>query len=179
MDNEGKVTPGSGNGGNTPDGSTPTDSLRNNQKLKQLFLELLDEFEGDIKTWMLNNGKGPLDDQVLNRLLAFPDCLPQNGQSLEAALEIIEEYRSNPEALLDSVLQDAADEEFIESQLANLNGPEPYKQHFTEEAWQTFKEMICTYLRRLEEERITYEGFAATVQGDTIRTDEIYIVNAL
>ncbi|MCG8320015.1 MAG: hypothetical protein MI921_10970 [Cytophagales bacterium] len=127
---------------------------------------------------MINNGKGPLDDQVLNRLLEFPDCLPQNVESLEEVLEIIQEYKNNPEALLDSVLQEAANEEFIEGQLANMTGPEPYRQYFDAGAWQTFKEMICAYLRRLEEERITYEGFVATVQGDTVKTDEIYIVNA-
>ncbi|MCG8318167.1 MAG: hypothetical protein MI921_01580 [Cytophagales bacterium] len=176
VDNEGNVSKGGGNAGS---GTTPdTDILRNNEKLKKLFLEILDEFEEDIDTWMINNGKGPLDDQVLNRLLEFPDCLPQNVESLEKVLEIIKEYKNNPEALLDSVLQDAANEEFIEGQLANLVGPEPYRQHFTAEAWQAFKEMICAYLRRLEEERITYEGFVATVQGDTVRTDEIYVVNA-
>ncbi|MBL6445379.1 hypothetical protein JMN32_03615, partial [Fulvivirga sp. 29W222] len=173
VDSDGITKEGSGEGD-----FTNTDTPINNEQLKKLFIEVLNEFKNEIDIYLLNNGKGPLDELIIRSMMELPDCLPKHVDKLEEALAIIEEFKNNPYALLDSVLQDTSNIEFIESQMASLVGPEPYKQHFTSEEWKTFKQMVCAYLKRIEEERITYEGFVATVQGDTVNTDEIYIINA-
>jgi hypothetical protein len=150
VDNEGNVSQGGSEGGNTPDGTTETDSVLFVQK--ELIKEVLEHYKEEINLWMENNGKGPLDEALLRRLMAMPDCLPEDEGELESILAKIEEYLADPEALLNLVKENDAKRERIEELTTKLKGNQPpYAAGLSETEWDELLEMICPYLLPEEE----------------------------
>ena len=189
VDAEGNVTPGVGNGGgNMPNGSTENDSVLFVQK--ELIKEVLEYYREEINLWLENNGKGPLEDVLIRRLMAMPDCLPEDEEQMEAVLAKIEEYLEDPEALLELVKEDDANKARVEELTAKLSGTQPpYAAGLSETEWDQLLEMICPYLVEEEEEErpelvtiepITDNQFAAGIDDDkleikySIKTTEKY-----
>ncbi len=186
VDKEGNVTPGAGNGTNAPDGTTETDSVLFVQK--ELIKEVLQHYKEEINLWLENNGKGPLEEALIRRLMAMPDCLPEDEEGLEAVLAKIEEYLEDPEALLELVKEDDANKERIDQLVAQLNGKRPpYSSELSQDEWDELLEMLCPYLVEEEErpelvtiEPITDDQFAAGIDNDkleitySIKTTEKY-----
>lgn len=171
VDKDGNVSQGSGNSGNAPDGSTETDSVLFVQK--ELIKEVLEYYKEEINLWLENNGKGPLDEALIRRLMAMPDCLPKHEEELEAVLAKVEEYLEDPEALLELVKEDDANKARIEELTAKLTGNQPpYAAGLSETEWGELLEMLCPYLLPEEEEQVEYH-LPLTVYLD----DDYYLID--
>ncbi|UII27632.1 fibronectin type III domain-containing protein [Fulvivirga maritima] len=174
VDKDGNVSRGGSGEGNTPDTTTESDSVLFVQK--ELIKEVLKHYKEEINLWLENNGKGPLDEALMRRLIALPDCLPENEEGLEAVLAKIEGYQENPEALLELVKEDDANKARIEELTVKLTGKQPpYAAGLSETEWDELLEMLCPYLVG-EEERpelvtidpITDDQFAAGIDNDKL-----------
>jgi len=143
---------------------------------KELIIEVLQHFKKEIEFWLENNSKGPLDQAEVMRLMDLPDCLPQDINKMEDVLDSVRFYLNEPDKLLEKIQEDKKDQILMKDLIKKLIGQKPpYAPNLSEFEWNLLIDMVCAYFY---ERSINYEGFAATIQGDTVKTDEIYIVNA-
>ena len=154
VDGEGKVTSGIGNGGNTPDGTTKTDSVLFVQK--ELIKEVLEHYKEEINLWLENNSKGPLEEALIRRMMALPDCLPKDGERLLKVLERLEYFEENPEELIELIKSDTDNQDRFDFLVNKLNGEQPpYREGLTEAEWDELLTMVCPHLLPEEDEKET------------------------
>lgn len=155
VDSEGNVSQGGSGAGNTLDGTTETDSVLFVQK--ELIKEVLEHYKEEINLWLENYGKGPLEEALIRRLMAMPDCLPEDEKGLEGVLARIEEYLEDPEALLELVQEDEANTARLEELTTKLTGNQPpYAAGLSGAEWDELLEIVCPYLLPEEEEQVQY-----------------------
>ncbi|GAA5042294.1 hypothetical protein GCM10011506_44360 [Marivirga lumbricoides] len=162
-------------GGSMPNDTTQTDSVLLVQK--ELIIEVLQYYKGEVNFWLENNGKESLEEVVLSRLMEIPDCLPGDEGKMQAVLVNIDEYLEGPEVLLNMVKENDANKEVIEEIVVQLNGKSsPYRSEITQEEWNSLLEMLCPYLVDDEErpelvtiEPITDTQFAAGIDDDKLK----------
>ncbi|WMN10733.1 hypothetical protein QYS49_35790 [Marivirga salinae] len=170
---DGEVSGPHNSGGETGGEEYAQDSLIVQE---ELIKEVLVYYKEEINLWIDNYEKGPLDESTINRLSDFPDCLPEDIDRLDAILIKINEYIEDPDSLLELIQEDDLRRTKIENFVSKLSGTQPpYASGLSDEEWDELIEMMCVFL--IEEEEVNYEGFVATVDGDTLKTDEVYIVN--
>ena len=129
-----------------PTGETTTvDSLLSIKE--QLIQEVLTHFQQEINLWLDNQEKGPLDRQVINRLLTLPDCLPQEEEQLQQVWDRIEYFESHIEELITLIEQDELVKERFEFLIKKLNGKQPpYREELTEGEWDELLGIVCPYI---------------------------------
>ncbi len=168
VDKEGNVSKGGPGEGNTPDGTTEIDSVKFIQK--ELIREILQHYKEEINTHLENTEKGPLEEALLLRILALPDCLPEDEEGLEAVLERITYFEENPEELIAQIAANTEDQDRFEFLIDKLNGEQPpYQEGLTEAEWAELLTMACPHLLP-EEEPIVIEGLSRNADLVAINT---------
>ena len=162
--------------GGVSSSNAPEGAPANNRAVdveQELIKELLEYFKEEINTFLENKDKGPLEEALIRRLMAFPDCLPEEEAPLEAVLAKIEDYLEDTEVLLNLIKEDDANKARIEELTAKLVGQQPpYAAGLTETEWEELVEMICPYLLPEEEKQVQYT-LPLTVYLD----DDYYLSN--
>jgi len=160
-------TPEGDNGGSNANTVEPSINIQ-----QELIKEVLEHFKQEINIHLENKDKGPLDEALLRRLMAFPDCLPDDEGELEQVLERIETYLENPEALLYLIQENDVDKARIEELTAKLLGKQPpYAADLSEIEWNQLLAMVCAYLSK-EGEQVRY-ALPLTVYLD----DDYYLID--
>ena len=114
---------------------------------RELIRELLESIKREIILRLENNGKGPLDDEFLRKLLSIPDCLPKDEAQLESVLVNINYYLMNLDELLDLVKEDEVNKNRIEELVGDLNAENTsYREDLSDEEWDELVQIICPYL---------------------------------
>lgn len=158
VDGDMKVSQGSSNGGDTPDGTTQTDSVLFVQK--ELIKEVLLHYKEETNLWLENYGKGPLEEAVIRRLMDMPDCLPETEEQLRSFLERVEYFEDHVEELITSIEKNKEYKERFNFLVNKLNGKQPpYREGLTEAEWDELLTMVCPYLLP-EKEPIVIEGLS-------------------
>ncbi|HNP08519.1 MAG TPA: fibronectin type III domain-containing protein, partial [Cyclobacteriaceae bacterium] len=143
VDKEGKVSEGGFGIGKS--GSNGIDSRIIMQR--ELITELLESIKREIILWLENNGKGPLDEALIRRLMAMPDCLPEDEGQLESVLERIDYYENNREELIALIEENESIKDRFRFLINKLNGEQPpYIEGLSEDEWNELIRMICPYL---------------------------------
>ena len=157
--------------------NTTNPAMTNSYALEQrLLTELLQDFDQKIDWWLENNEKGPLDEKTLRLLQALPQCLPPDSEELIQIKVIIEDLQENIEDFWNSLTQES--QQWFTQVVQSLDAEaESLLSQMSEEDQQRGEDVVCEKLNQSKEENTDYEGFLATVQGDTVKTDQVYIIN--
>ena len=168
VDSSGAVSSGDASAGDSP--------INNDVDIEQeLIKELLDHFQEEINTFLENKDKGPLDQAVVKQMMNLPECLPQEESQLEAVLVKIDYFIEHRDELIALVAQNEADKARFDELVRKLNGKSPpYREGLDEIEWDELIAIVCPYL---VPDEIMTEGFTATLQGDTISNEAIYLVS--
>jgi len=107
----------------------------------------LEYFKKEIEFWLENNGKGPLEQAEIMRLMYLPDCLPEDEARLKAVVERIEYFEENRAELIALIESNEAIRDRFRFLVNKLNGEQPpYVEGLTEAEWHELIEMACPYL---------------------------------
>lgn len=165
VDTAGNVTKESG--GNSNNGNT-TDSLLFVKNT--LIEETLEYLKNESLLWIENNEKGPLEEGILKRLMALPDCFPEGIEGMQYVLAKLEYYDTHKEELIALIEQDSSRKERFEFLGRKLSGEQPpYLPELTDDEWEEWLLMICPFIVPEEEEEIIISGLT--------RNPDVLVIN--
>jgi hypothetical protein len=145
VDREGEVR--KVDGGNSPGagGIYPEENVLMVQK--ELIKEVLEYHKQEIKIWLDNHEKGPLEDGVIKRMMDLPGCFPKDEGKLLLVLEKVDYYLEHREELIELIEQDDEVKDRFRFLVNKLNGEQPpYMAGLTELEWDELITMACPYL---------------------------------
>lgn len=140
---------------------------------EELIKEVLEAFEEEINFWLENHEKGPLEKTLVERLLAMPDCLPDDMEQLGKVREKIGYYTDHREELIALIEAQEANRDRFRFLVDKLNGKQPpYRAGLTEDEWDELLTMVCPCLLPDEtEEPVAIEGLSSNT--DILAINEI------
>ena len=172
VDREGNVSSGSGNGGSDTGNQTP-DQIQLLQE--KLIVEVLEEFETEIKAWLDTYGKGPLSEEELRRALDLPNCLPEDEEALTwISEEKIPAYKENPTSLLEQMNANDGHKALLSGLIGGLDDSQSVKSQLESEQWKEVKEATCDYLQDGVEEALA--KLYVSIEGTKYKDGETAIV---
>jgi hypothetical protein len=148
VDSEGKVSSGSGNGGNIEG----TDTNQPGQR-EELITEILQFLEQTITSWQSDN------------TATLPECIPANNDLLNPVLEQINNYQINTSELL--TIYSSEDQSILSDHVNTYNeaeNPASYEDILSEGDWQTMTCRTYSYLNDLA------QGVGQVAEASAART---------
>lgn len=122
-------------------------ALDNTNTVQALILEVLFLLEEKIGIYLKNKEKGPLDEILLKRMLALPDCLPQQEEELQEVWDKIDYFKSHTEELIALIERNKTDKERFDALVDKLTGKKPpYRGVLTEGEWDELLAIVCPYI---------------------------------
>lgn len=136
-----------------------------------LIEETLEYLKNESLLWIDDNEKGPLEEDILKRVMALPDCFPEDIEGLQYALAKLEYYNEYKEELIALIEQDSAQKERFEFMGRKFNGEQPpYLPGLTDAEFDELILMVCPF--------IVPEAEEVNISGLT-RNPDVLVINGI